>query len=124
VTAKRSNVVPFRRRPRPPLGPGTKQDPIVVLPPRLAPMAEGEQLSGTAIPTPVAGIIRHQITEHDAAKMLRVMAGYLSSFGPPHPLTDVRHVAGAVAEAVDSDLALRGRSFAELVTGKARRLMT
>jgi hypothetical protein len=87
-------------------------------------MSEGEQLSCAAIPTPVAGIIRHGITEHDAAKMLRVMAGYLSSFTPPHPLTDVRYVAGAVAEALDSGLALRGRSFAELVTEKARRLMT
>ena len=42
MTAKRSNVVPFRRRPCPPLGPGTKQDPIVVVPPRLVPMSEGE----------------------------------------------------------------------------------
>lgn len=102
MTAKRSNVVPFRRRPRPPLGPGKGSN---------CRARPSQASSDTGSPS-------------TAAKMLRVMAGYLSSFGPPHPLPDVRHVAGAVAEAVDSDLALRGRSFAEVVTEKARRLMT
>ncbi len=82
-----------------------------------------QQLSWVPLGTPIAGVLRRRVREHEEKVLVRGLAGYLTSLAALYGIREFDRAVEVGARKISRHLEDRQRSFAKVVAKKRQQLV-